>query len=80
MSLETLSRKSMFNDQIRCEFLKFEIRGYSICYWISKARKRKSKKINFLNKLKEKANIIKNINTENRSLEIFMIVMLKVLR
>ena len=47
MSLETLSRKSMFNDQIRCEFLKFEIRGYSICYWISKARKRKSKKIKF---------------------------------
>ena len=50
--IETLRKENIFDDQTRWEFLKFEIRKFSIHYSISKTRERKGERIIAENKIK----------------------------
>ena len=51
MSVETLNGRNIFNDQMRWEFLEFEIRKFSNHCSISKTREGKGKRIILGNKL-----------------------------
>ena len=52
LSIETLNKENIFDDQMRREFLKFEVRKLSTHYSISKTGERKGKGIILENKIK----------------------------
>ena len=47
-----LNEENIFNDQIRCEYLKYEIRKFSIHFPVSESRKTNKKNLNFRKKKK----------------------------
>ena len=68
MSIETLNKENIFDDQMRWEFLKFETRKFSTHCSISKTGERNGKGItssfwflSFSNKIYKKTNTTKKI-------------------